>query len=68
MAFISYEMDAGHPTVNTYYTKGNIPLDLDQGVRQHVPVPANIQKLHTAIEEVWDNMLQATINSLINSM
>jgi hypothetical protein len=31
-------------------------------------VPANIQPLHTAIEEVWDNIPQATINSLINSM
>jgi hypothetical protein len=41
---------------------------LDQRVRQHVPVPANIQHLHTAIEEVWDNIPQATINSLINSM
>jgi transposase len=36
-------------------------------VRQRVPVPANIQHLHTAIEE-WDNITQATINSLINAM
>ncbi|KAK6293211.1 hypothetical protein J4Q44_G00367120 [Coregonus suidteri] len=31
-------------------------------------VPANIQQLRTAIEEEWDNIPQATINSLINSM
>ena len=36
-------------------------------VRQRVPVPANIQQLHTAIDEEWDNIPQATINSLINS-
>ena len=41
---------------------------LDRRVRKRVPVPANIQQLHTAIEEVWDNIPQATINSLINSM
>jgi transposase len=41
---------------------------LDRHVRQLVPVPANIQELHTAIEEEWDNIPQATINSLINSM
>ena len=41
---------------------------LDLRVRQHVPVPANIQQLCTAIEEEWDNIPQATINSLINSM
>ena len=32
------------------------------------PNPANIQQLRTAIEEEWDNIPQATINSLINSM
>jgi hypothetical protein len=31
-------------------------------------VPANIQQLHTAIEEDWDNISQTTINSLINCM
>ena len=36
--------------------------------RQHGPVPANIHQLRTAIEEEWDNIPQATINSLINSM
>ena len=41
---------------------------LDQRVRQRVPVPANIQQLRTAIEEDLDNIPQATINSLINSM
>jgi hypothetical protein len=41
---------------------------LEQRVREHVPVPANIQQLHTAIEEEWDNIPQATINSLIKSM
>jgi hypothetical protein len=32
--------------------------------RQHVPVPADIQQLPTAIEEEWHNIPQATINSL----
>ncbi len=41
---------------------------LDRRIRQHVPVPANIQQLHTAIEEEWTNIPQATINNLINSM
>uniref|UniRef100_A0AAZ3PD04 Tc1-like transposase DDE domain-containing protein n=1 Tax=Oncorhynchus tshawytscha TaxID=74940 RepID=A0AAZ3PD04_ONCTS len=41
---------------------------LDRRVRQRVPVPTNIQQLHTAIEEKWDNIPQATINRLINSM
>ena len=39
-----------------------------QRVRQCVPIPVNIQKLCRAIEEEWDNIPQATINSLINSM
>jgi hypothetical protein len=39
---------------------------LDRHVQQCVPVPANIQQLHTAIEE-WENIPQAKINSLINS-
>jgi Flp pilus assembly pilin Flp len=33
-----------------------------------VLVLANIQQLGTAIKEEWDNIPQATINSLINSM
>jgi transposase len=41
---------------------------LDQRVRHRVPVPANIQKLRTAIEEEWDNIPQAAINSLIRQM
>ena len=41
---------------------------LDQRVRQCVRVPANSQQLHTAIEDEWDNIPQATINSLIASM
>ncbi|KAL0166097.1 hypothetical protein M9458_037941, partial [Cirrhinus mrigala] len=41
---------------------------LDRRIRQRVPVPANIQQLHTAIEEEWTNISQATINNLINSM
>ncbi len=38
---------------------------LDRRLRQCVPVPANIQQLHTAIEEEWTNITQATINNLI---
>ncbi len=30
---------------------GHVWDALDQRTRQHVPVPANIQQLHTAIEE-----------------
>ena len=41
---------------------------LDRRVQQRVLVPTNIQQLHTAVEEEWDNIPQATINSLINSM
>ncbi len=41
---------------------------LDRRIWQRVPVPANIQQLHTAIEEEWTNISQATINNLINSM
>ncbi|XP_055794765.1 tetraspanin-5-like isoform X1 [Salvelinus fontinalis] len=37
-------------------------------VRQHVPVPANIQQLRRAVDEEWDDIPPATINSLINSM
>jgi hypothetical protein len=40
----------------------------DRCVQQLVPVPAKIQQLCTAIEEKWDNISQATINSLINFM
>ena len=41
---------------------------LNRQVRQRVPVPANIQQLHSAMEEEWDNIPQSTINSLINPM
>ncbi len=41
---------------------------LDRHIRQRVPVPANIQQLHTAIKVEWTNIPQATINNLINSM
>ena len=41
---------------------------LDQRVRQRVTVPATFQQLPTASEEEWDSILQATVNSLINSM
>ena len=41
---------------------------LEKHVRQCLPVPANIQQLRSAIEEEWDTIPQATINSLINSM
>uniref|UniRef100_A0AAZ3NQ15 Tc1-like transposase DDE domain-containing protein n=1 Tax=Oncorhynchus tshawytscha TaxID=74940 RepID=A0AAZ3NQ15_ONCTS len=41
---------------------------LDRRVRQCVPFPANIQQLHTGIEEEWDEIPQATINCLSNSM
>jgi hypothetical protein len=34
----------------------------------HIPVPTNIQLHLKVIEEEWDNIPQATINSLINSM
>ncbi len=33
---------------------------LDWRIRQRVPVPANIQQLHTAIEEEWTNIPQST--------
>jgi hypothetical protein len=41
---------------------------VEQLVQQRVPVPANIQQLRTDIEEEGDNIPQATINSLINSV
>jgi hypothetical protein len=40
---------------------------LDCCVQQRIPVLTNIQQLHTAIEDEWDSIPQATINSLINS-
>ena len=41
---------------------------INRPARQSAPVPANIQHLHIAIEDEWDNIPQATINRLINSM
>ncbi len=57
----------------TLYSLDMSPIEhvwdaLDRCIRQRVPVPANIQQLHTAIEEEWTNIHQATINNLINSM
>ncbi len=55
------------------YSPDMLPIEhvwdaLDRRIRQRVPVPVNIQQLRTAIEEEWTNILQATINNLINSM
>ena len=55
------------------YLPDMLPIDhvwdaLDSRVRQLVPVRSNLQKLHTAIEEEWNNIPQATMNKLINSM
>jgi transposase len=41
---------------------------LNRRVWQHVQIPVNIQRLYTAIEEEWDDIPQATINSQINSI
>ena len=41
---------------------------MDRRVQQRVPVPSNIEQLRIVIEEEWDNIPQATINSLISSM
>ena len=41
---------------------------LDRRVRQRVPVPAHTLYLRIAIEEQWENIPLATINSLINFM
>ena len=46
----------------------NVWDGLDRCVRQPVSVPANIKPLRTAIEEEWDSIPQATIESLINSI
>jgi hypothetical protein len=61
--------------LNLPYSPAMLPTELvwdvlDRRVRQCVPVLANIQQLHTSIEveEEWNNIPQATINSPINSM
>uniref|UniRef100_A0A4W5KSZ0 [histone H3]-trimethyl-L-lysine(4) demethylase n=1 Tax=Hucho hucho TaxID=62062 RepID=A0A4W5KSZ0_9TELE len=41
---------------------------LDRRVQLRVPLPDNIQQLCTAVAEEWDNIPQATINSLINTV
>ena len=41
---------------------------LDRHVQQRVPIPTKLQLFRIAIEEEWDNIPQATINTLINSM
>jgi hypothetical protein len=41
---------------------------LDRRVLQYVSVPANIQQLRTTIEEERNNITQATVNSLTDSM
>ncbi|ROL43772.1 Transposable element Tc1 transposase [Anabarilius grahami] len=71
-------LDACHPHRGLDLTASAYSLDmspiehvwdaLDRRIRQHVPVPVNIQQLRTSIEEKWTNIPQATINNLINSM
>jgi hypothetical protein len=43
------------------------PLSMFGMLRINFPV-SNIQQLCTAIEKEWDNIPQATINSMFNSM
>ncbi|CDQ65359.1 unnamed protein product [Oncorhynchus mykiss] len=52
------------------YSPDMLPIDpvWDALGRRRVPFPVNIQQLHIGIEEEWDNIPQATINSLIISM
>ncbi len=59
--------------LNGQHTPDMSPIEhvwdaLDRRIRQHVPVPANIQQHCTTIEEEGTNIPQATINNLINSM
>ena len=56
-----------------FHTHQTSPIEhvwdaLDWRVRQCVPVLANIQQLCTVIEEEWDNIPQATINTQISCM
>jgi hypothetical protein len=74
-AGISYGLEAENVPVLPWpaYSPDMSPIEhvwdaLDRCVQQRVPVPANIQQLRTAIEEKWDNIAQARINSLINTM
>nr|AAW24752.1 SJCHGC04881 protein [Schistosoma japonicum] len=61
LPWAAYTPNMSPPIEHVCYT-------LDRRVRQRVPVQANIQRLRTAIEEEWDNIPLAIINSLINSM
>ena len=54
-----------HQTCHPLTMFGMLWIDMYGSVFQF---PTNIQQLRTAIEEEWDNIPQATINSLINSM
>ena len=47
------------------YSPDMSPIEHIWDALDRVPVHANIQQLCTAIEEEWDNIPQATINSLI---
>lgn len=67
-------MEAGNIPVLAWpvYSQGMSPIEhlwdyLDLCIQQRVPLPANIQQIHTALEEEWTNIRQATIN-LTNSM
>lgn len=42
--------------------------DLDRRVRQRDPVPENVRQLRVALQEEWNNIPQATIDNLVNSM
>jgi hypothetical protein len=68
--FREFDIKSNHPHVAKICTQflEAEKVALDRRVRQGVPVPANIHQLRTAIEEEWDNIPQATINSLINSI
>ena len=62
-----------HQTCHPLSMFGMLWIDVYDAVHDNVhdnvvPFPANIQKLRTAIEEEWDNIPQAAINSLIRQM
>lgn len=41
---------------------------LDRRVRQRAQVPGNVRQLRAALQEEWNNIPQATIDNLVNSM
>jgi transposase len=41
---------------------------LDLRIRQRVPVPGNVRQLRVALEEEGNNIQQATIDNLVNTM